>query len=187
MDYPDYQGLRPARAWWCRLPVWSQMEFHEQAWLGERSSVSACFLPFVMPFSAVPRPARPSRTRWHDGMAWSFRYASGRSWGADRRRPHLCVPVLCRQQEFHRYALYLSAFEYGWKHHCDADLIPWRLLNTMHAQTHGGLPNPIVFTHLLTFHLYPHSTVRAILLSTPMKASPAPAKTAKSCAVIRTS
>ena len=35
LDYSDHQGLRPAWPWWCRLPKWSEVEFYEQARLGE--------------------------------------------------------------------------------------------------------------------------------------------------------
>ena len=40
MDYSNNQGFWFTRAWWCRFPFRSQMEFHEQARLGERSTSS---------------------------------------------------------------------------------------------------------------------------------------------------
>lgn len=39
LDHPDHQGLWSSWSWWCRFPLGSQMEFHEQTWLGKRSSV----------------------------------------------------------------------------------------------------------------------------------------------------
>jgi hypothetical protein len=39
MDHPKYQGLRFAWARGCWFPEWIEVEFHEQAGLGEGSEV----------------------------------------------------------------------------------------------------------------------------------------------------
>jgi hypothetical protein len=48
MDHPVYEGLRSSWTRWSRLPIWPQVDIHEQAWMGEGPSVSESSPPHLL-------------------------------------------------------------------------------------------------------------------------------------------
>jgi hypothetical protein len=49
MDHPDHEGFWFAWTWGCWFSEWTEVEFYEQAWLGERPEVRGVHdMPFVV-------------------------------------------------------------------------------------------------------------------------------------------